>query len=43
MDSHKTAIGIACKAQQSVDRGVKIDRTTSYDTAYYARRPQQSS
>ena len=43
MDSHYTAIGIACKAQQYVDRGVKMDSTASYDTAYYARRPQQSS
>ena len=43
MDSHYTAIGIACEAQQYVDRGVKMDRTISHDTAYYARRPQQSS
>ena len=35
MDSHYTAIGIACEAQQYVDRGVKMDRTTSHDTAYY--------
>ena len=43
IDSHYTAIGIACEAQQYVDRGVKMDSTTSHDTAYYARRPQQSS
>ena len=43
MDSHYTAIVIACEAQQYVDRGVKLDSTTSHDTAYYARRPQQSS
>ena len=43
MNSHYTAIGIACEAQQYVDRGVKIDSMTSHDTAYYARRPQQSS
>ena len=43
MDSHYTAIGIACEAQQYVDRGVKMDSTTSHDTAYNARKPQQSS
>ena len=43
MDGHSIAIGITWKAQQYVDRGVKIDSTTSHDTAYYARRPQQSS
>ena len=42
-DSHYTAIGIACETQQYVDRGVKTDGTTSHDTAYYARTPQQSS
>ena len=43
MDSHYIAIGIACKAQQYVDRGVKMDSTTSHDTAYYACRPRRSS
>ena len=43
MDSHYTAIGIACKTLQYVDRGVKMDSMTSHDTAYYARRPQRSS
>ena len=43
MDSHYTAIGIACKAQQYIDWGVKMDSKTSHDTAYYARRPQRSS
>ena len=42
MDSFYTAIGIASEAQQYVDRGVKMDSTTSQDTAYHARRPQQS-
>ena len=42
MDSHYTAIGTACEAQQYVDRGVKMDTMTSLDTAYYACRPQQS-
>ena len=43
MDRHNTAIGIACEAQQYVNRSVKIDSTTALDTAYYAQRPQQSS
>ena len=43
MDSHYTAIGIACEAQQNVDRGAKMNCTTSHDTAYYAHRPQQPS
>ena len=43
MDSHYTAIGIACETQQYVDWGVKMDSTTSHDTAYYAHRPQQSN
>ena len=43
MDSHYIATGIACESQQYIDRGVKMDSTTSHDTAYYARRPQQSS
>ena len=43
MDSHYTMIAIACEAQQYVDWGVKMDSTTSHDTAYYACRPQQSS
>ena len=34
MDSHYTAFGIACEAQQYVNRGVKMDSTTSHDTAY---------
>ena len=41
MDSHYTAIGMACKAQQYVDRRVKMDSATSHDTAYYARKPQR--
>ena len=43
MDSHHIAIDIACEAQQYVDRDVKMDSTTSHDTANYARRLQQSS
>ena len=43
MDSPYTAIVIACEAQQYVDRGVKMDSTTSQDTAYYTRRTQRSS
>ena len=43
MDSHYTVIGIACKSQKYVNRGVKMNSTTSHDTAYYARKPQQSS
>ena len=43
MDSHYTAIGITCEAQQYVDRGVKMDSMTSHDTAYYAHRPQRLS
>ena len=43
IDNHFTVIGIACEAQQYIDRGVKMDSTTSHDTAYYAHRPQQSS
>ena len=42
MDSHYTAIGIACEAQY-FDRGVKINRTTLHDTYHYACRPQQLS
>ena len=43
IDSYYTAIGITCEAQQYADRGVKMDSTTSHDTAYYARKPQRSS
>ena len=42
VDSHYTAIGMACEAEQYVDRGVKMDSTTSHDTAYYTRRPQSN-
>ena len=32
------ASGIACEAQQYLDRGIKSDNTTSHDTAYYTHK-----
>ena len=42
MDNHYTANGIACEAQQYLDRGIKSDNTTLHNTAYYTHRPQRS-
>ena len=32
--------GIACKAEQCLDQGIKSDNTTLHDTMYYMHRPQ---
>ena len=43
MENHYTASEIACEAQQYLDRGIKSDKTTSHDTAYYMHKSQRPS